>query len=234
MNKLTKKVLLCSTILFSFSGAMAPSIIVSADSQKVEYKSNNSNSSVVDSNFINKFNGAVKLVDNQFVIDKTLLPKNVSESELQKLQNLVAENNNFLKEQLPNISSNKIVETDNSITVGENHDVAVSESRGILMQSRTQYHEGSTYVHYYWWGMRIGVSRTMLRTIGSKGVHSSEAINSMAGVLAIKRSDAAAILGFVGGATWFLGTGLTKAPGGIVFNFTAGAPANGIWGLEWQ
>ncbi|WKB49998.1 hypothetical protein QYH60_13955 (plasmid) [Lactococcus lactis subsp. lactis] len=234
MNKLTKKILLCSATLFLASGTVAQSIIVSADSQKVEYQSNTLDSSAVDSNFINKFDGAIKLVDNQFVIDSTLLPKNVSESELHKLQSLVAENNNFLKEQLPNISSNRIVETDNSITVGETHDVAVSESSGVLMQSRTQYHEGSTYVHYYWWGMRIGVSRTMLRKIGSKGVHSSEAINSMAGVLAIKRADAAAILGFVGGATWFLGTGLTKAPGGIVFNFTAGAPANGIWGLAWQ
>lgn len=83
-------------------------------------------------------------------------------------------------------------------------------------------------------GTRLGVSRTLARKIGQKGVHSAETAGALAGVLGLKLPQAAVYCSFISGVSYLIGTALTKTPGGIVFNFTAGMPSGGVWGFEWQ
>ncbi|AYG01544.1 hypothetical protein [Lactococcus allomyrinae] len=190
----------------------------------------------VNTDFVDRFDNAVSLnsTTGQFEIDKTALPDNASDEELAALNKMVDASNVALAQAIKIVPKVDMVQSDNSVVISDNPQTSqeIAQDSQIVMTST--YHEGSTYVHYYWWGMRIGISKTMIHTIGQDGINSSAAIGALASALGKSRPDVAAILGEIGGVTWFFGVGLTKVPGGFVFNFTAGAPANGVWGLEWQ
>lgn len=92
--------------------------------------------------------------------------------------------------------------------------------------------EGSNYSHTYWWGKRVGVSRSKVRQV-------SGVINSSAGVIAgvlyfIPHPYAKAAAGAIGAAAGVLGYPMSKFPGGIVFNTTPNYLGSQIWSVAFQ
>lgn len=158
-----------------------------------------------DQNFINKFNKAVVLVNNQFTIDYSKLPSSTNQLEITKLQSIISENNTLLKDNTAKFSTT----LDNSVLLTDN--VNNSSFRYL-----SRFKNGSNYVHVYWWGLRIGLSRNTVNNAG-KGV-------TLAGFWIPHRVIAAAVssLGFV----------MDICPGGIVFNSTPGISS--FWGFEFQ
>ncbi len=194
------------------------------------------NNGQINSAFINHFNNAVILDSKtgQFSINQKTLPINATKLELTELDKLISQSNVSLKQTILEVPKANVVQDGNSVVIGDSPKTAeeiASDSQATLI---TIYHEGKTYLHTYWWGTRLGVSRTLARKIGQKGVHSAEAAGALAGVLGLKLPQAAVYCSFISGVSYLIGTALTKTPGGIVFNFTAGMPSGGVWGFEWQ
>lgn len=187
----------------------------------------------VNDDFVDRFDDAVTLNSEtgQFEINKNALPDNASDEELAALNKMVDASNAALAQAIKIVPKADMIQSDDSVVISDNPQTSqtIAQDSQVIMTST--YHNGSTYIHYYWWGMRIGISKSMAQYVGQKGIQSSEAINALAGALGKAKPDAAVILVQIGSVTWFLGTGLSHTPGGFVFNFTAGA---GIWGLEWQ
>lgn len=189
--------------------ALAPSVVnaVQADQvvPKTEVNAQNVMADTPSSNFINKFDVAVKVVNNLFVIDYSNLPQNTSSSELQSLKVLIDQKNSIILKS-ENLNDGTTLEKDNN-------SVIISSNTN---SSMLKFREGSNYVHVYWWGLRIGLSKTTINYIGGGiaigGIWVPEPIVSK--ILAT------------------LGVALGLAPGGIVFNSTPGI-AN-FWGAGWQ
>lgn len=200
---MTKKYLVSSLLLLlSISGGVSlATASVSADSSPavVAVKSDEVAPS---SDFISKFNDSIVLENNAFTIDYSKLPTGTTSDELDKLQTIVNENNLVLK----NNAGNQAVQPVSP--------QASSSNSSIL--TRSKYHEGSNYVHVYWWGLRIGVKKSTINSIGA-GV-AIGGIRLPQPLLSKLVSTAGVVLGAV--------------PGGIVFNSTPGVKS--VWGMEWQ
>lgn len=189
--------------------ALAPSVVnvVQADQvvPKTEVNAQNPMGDTPSSNFINKFDDAVKVVNNLFIIDYKNLPQSTSSSELQSLKALIDQKNSIILKS-ENLSDGTTLEKDNnSVIINSNSN-----------NSMLRFREGSNYVHVYWWGLRIGLSKTTINYIGG-GV--------AIGGIWVPEPIVSKIL-----AT--LGVAMGLAPGGIVFNSTPGI-AN-FWGAGWQ
>ncbi|MDR1606691.1 MAG: hypothetical protein LBS41_06230 [Streptococcaceae bacterium] len=200
----TKLILVSAVVLFSFGTAVS----ISADEvvNETQVTQTNTMTSPVSNNFINKFDKAISLENGRFIINFDALPADTTQSEISQLQQLVFQNNNILLENANN--QNATISTDNkSINFSEQTD-------GI--NGRLRFREGSNYVHLYWWGLRIGISRSTLMYVGG-GV-------GIAGIW-IPEPLISKIIATLGAVT-------ALAPGGIVFNSTPGL-AN-FWGVEWQ
>lgn len=101
---MNKKTIVASLMTgLTFTAALSP-MLANADMvsgpPKVE-----SNYQSTEQTFINKFNASVKLENGKFIINYSTLPTNTSATELQKLKDLVSENNLNLQTGLSN--SNK-------------------------------------------------------------------------------------------------------------------------------
>ena len=200
MNK--KYIVSSLLLLLSISGGVSlgtASVFASSAPTAVAVKSDEVAPS---SDFIIKFNDSIVLENNAFTIDYSKLPADTTASELSQLKSIVNENNLVLK----NNTSNQSVQ---AISPQEN-------STNLTVLARSKYHEGSNYVHVYWWGLRIGVKKSTINSIGA-GV----AIGGIwlpQPLLSKLVSTAGVVLGAV--------------PGGIVFNSTPGVKS--VWGMEWQ
>ena len=200
MNK-TKLVLVSAVDLISFGTATS----ISADevANKTQTAQTNAITSTVSDDFINKFDKAIYLENDRFVINFDILPADTTQTEISQLQQLVSQNNSILLQNVNN--PNATISTDNK-------SVNFSES----VNNRLRFREGSNYVHIYWWGLRIGISRSTLQVIGG-GV-------GIAGIW-IPEPLVSKIIATAGAVT-------ALSPGGVVFNSTPGL-AN-FWGVEWQ
>lgn len=142
---------------------------------------------------------------NKFIIDTNNLPENTTSEELTKLNELISQKNSI-------ISSSENLNNGTKITKESNFIIISDNDNGSMLRFR----EGSNYVHVYWWGLRIGISRTTLHAIGA-GI--------TIGTIWIPEPTITKVL-----AT--LGVLAGVSPGGIVFNSTP--PIATFWGSEFQ
>lgn len=227
MKKTTHKIILSSAMLLLLSGAVAPSAVAFADITTTPQSTQSSSDNVqIDQSFISKYDNAIKLVNNKFIIDESVLPSDISKSDLDKLNSVIASSNNSLQQQLKDTPKENIAVNNNSIVIAENSTVAQQEALGTNIAARSKYHEGSTYLHKYWWGYRIGISKTHLHKI-STGLN----------VAALFPYDKWIPLGWVVSVVvGVLGISAGTAPGGVVFNYSGvpGKPYGTIWYVGWQ
>lgn len=167
--------------------------------------------------FVSKYDNAIELDNNKFVLDESLLPENTTQDEIIKLKAIIKESNSFLNQQFKKVSKENIVKTDNSVVFAESAAVAQQKANGVQIQARIKFKEGSNYSRTYWWGKRVGVSRSKIRQVS--GVITSSA-GVVAGVLYFIPHAYAKAAGAIGAAAGALGYPMSKFPGGIVFNTT--------------
>lgn len=215
-------VLLASvTVLFSTLTSSLVNVVQADQSvSKTAVNAQNVITNIPSSDFIKKFDKAVKLVNNQFVVIQKNMPVNATNEEIAQFNSLIAKNNCYLQRVITSSPSENIIHENNSIIIGQ----TLQDAKIATNKIKLNYKNGSTYLHVYWWGLRIGVSRSVLIpavqigcTIGSVYVPAKVLIATL-------------------GA---LGVGASYIPGGIVFNsspqFTpiAGSGAL-VWGVGWQ
>lgn len=214
MNKKTIVASLMTGLILTT--ALSP-ILANADTLNAPPKVENTYQST-EQDFINKFDASIKLENGKFVIDYSSLPSSTTTSEIEKLETQINNSNQLISR----------MSTSDTQVFYSNKYISISSNK------LTAYHEGATYVHYYWYGPRIGVSKSAAIKLGKAGINTSTAAGILAGYLGIKSGDAAALCGFIGSAAATFGFVLTHVPGGFVFNVTAGMPGGPAWGFEWQ
>ncbi|MEY8444541.1 hypothetical protein AALA52_09940 [Lactococcus ileimucosae] len=99
--------------------------------------------------FVSKYDNAIELDNNKFVLDESLLPENITQGEIIKLKAIIKESNSFLNQQFKKVSKENIVKTDNSVIFAESAAVAQQEANGVQIQARIKFKEGSNYSHTY-------------------------------------------------------------------------------------
>ncbi|MDR0200189.1 MAG: hypothetical protein LBI43_06405 [Streptococcaceae bacterium] len=250
MKKTTKKIIIASSISLVFVGVGTGYYEVNAHHFNINKNApltfsrvkvisdatliNNSapTSPIVDGqvnlSFINRFNAAISLSNGQYVINQKLIPLNASTEEVSTLNQLVNQQNQGLKQIISTTPKADIAQSGNSVIVGQTPQVTQAQEQQNQIITTTTYHEGSNYFHSYWWGDRIGISRTTLRK-------SSPALAFLSAVPAAKVIP---YLGWVfSGAMAALSVETRSAKGGIVFNYCGGLFAAGaypIWGMAYQ
>lgn len=117
------------------------------------------------------------------------------------------------------------VQVGNSVVVANSITDAQQASQQNDLTTTSNYHYGSTYLHVYWYGFRIGMNRSDIQLAVGAGL-------VIAGVYVPVRAAQAAlgVLGLTVGR--FI-------PGGVVFNSSPQfAPLVGsravVWGVQWQ
>ncbi|MDI6495689.1 hypothetical protein [Leuconostoc lactis] len=89
-----------------------------------------------------------------------------------------------------------------------------AELEGQSLTNVSRYHEDSSYIHHYWWGYRIGISKTDLQR-AAFGLNAAT----------LFPYDKWIPLGWVVTAVaGIAGLSAGSAPGGVVFNYS-GVPA---------
>lgn len=180
--------------------------------------------------FISRFNNAVTLTDNnQYVINKANLPTNASSVEMQELDKLITQSNIDLKAVIAKVPKANIAKVGNSVVVGDSQQTTQKIVQGSTVLPMSLFHEGYNYFHSYWWGYRIGVSKTTLHNLGGVVGSGGAAIAGVLWFIPTPQTDGAAAA--ISAASAILGFGLNYAPGGIVFNLS---PVAGFWGPELQ
>ncbi|MDR0200198.1 MAG: hypothetical protein LBI43_06450 [Streptococcaceae bacterium] len=178
--------------------------------------------------FINRFNGAVVLENGQFVINQKLIPLNATSQEINSLNQLVSAQNANLKQILNTTPKSDVAQIENSVIVGQTPSVVQQQSQATQIITTSTFHEGSNYVHVYWWGLRIGISKSTLHQAGNAAGGVSLVVGGI-GLIPGPNSFACGVVSLAIGA---LGFGASNAPGGIVFNCTPGVVS--VWGAGWQ
>jgi hypothetical protein len=182
--------------------------------------------------FISKYDRAIKLENNKFVIDKDLMPENTSKGEIAKLNEVIEASNLSLEQQLKNVPKENMIKTNNSVVVGENVIVTQQEASGGQIQARIKFKEGSNYSHIYWWGKRVGVSRSTIRKVSSAITGPAEVLGGI--LYFIPHPYAKAAGGAIAAAAAILGYPMSNFPGGIVFNTTPNYLGSQIWSVAFQ
>lgn len=193
---------------------ISQSTVVKSDYGIVDLEANSQptqpiiNGGQVNQAFINRFNNAITLNSKtgQFDINKKLLPENATKMELATLDDLISQSNVSLKTTISKVSKSDMVQTGNSVVVADNSQTAEAVAQNTKIQTESLFHEGSNYVHHYWWGYRIGYSKSKVQHIGN-------------------------VLADAGGVAIGLGTALKYCPGGIVFNISFHCVE---WGQQFQ
>ncbi|MCI2095292.1 MULTISPECIES: hypothetical protein [Lactococcus] len=172
--------------------------------------------------FINRFNNDIVLDSKtgQFVINQKLLPVNATNIELGTLNTLVAQSNSQLKQIVQKSPKSHTVQVGNSVVVANSITDAQRASQQNDLTTTSSYHYGSTYLHVYWYGFRIGLNRSDVQLAVGAGL-------VIAGVYVPVRAAQAAlgVLGLTVGR--FI-------PGGVVFNSSPQfAPLMGSRAVVW-
>lgn len=175
----------------------------------------------VEQEFVNRFNQAVNLdkETGRFVINNDLIPKNATEKEISSLNSFVQQTNADLDQMQKNNDDANTVQTGKSLVIANDAQTAQSVANNSLITNVSRYHYGSTYVHVYWWGLRIGLNKGDLALAIGAGC--------VVGGVYIPVRVAQVVLGLVGL------TADKLVPGGIVFN-SSPQVGQSIWGVEWQ
>lgn len=177
----------------------------------------------VNDEFINRFDNAVSLNEKtgKFEIDKSKIPNNASEEEISALNKRVDTSNVSLKKIIASTPKENTVQNEDSVVVANDEKTA----KEIQVSTMGKYHDGSTYLHVYWWGLRIGINKAQTQYAASAGL-------VIAGVYVPAKAVQAAL--------GILGLSVGKfIPGGIVFNSSpqfipvVGSDAI-VWGVGWQ
>lgn len=185
----------------------------------------------VSQEFIDRFNNVISLNADgtKFIINESLIPINATETELTELNNLVNQSNKDLASAIQSAPAKNVEEVGNSVIVAKDAQTAEKVSaqlEGKSLTSVSRYHEGSTYIHHYWWGYRVGISKTDLHRVAN-GLN----------VAALFPYDKWIPLGWVvtvvAGAA---GIAAGAAPGGVVFNYSGvpATPYGSIWSVGFQ
>lgn len=181
----------------------------------------------VNDEFVNRFDNAVTLNSEtgQFEIDKSALPDNASSEEISVLNKMVDTSNLSLEKIIETAPKENTVQTGDSVVVANDEKTAQIEAQDTQISTMRKYRSGSTYLHVYWWGLRIGINKAQTQYAASVGL-------VIAGVYVPARAAQAAL--------GVLGLSVGKfIPGGIVFNSSpqfiplAGSRAI-VWGVGWQ
>lgn len=172
--------------------------------------------------FINRFNNDIVLDSKtgQFVINQKLLRVNATNIELGTLNTLVAQSNSQLKQIVQKSPKSHTVQVGNSVVVANSITDAQRASQQNDLTTTSSYHYGSTYLHVYWYGFRIGLNRSDVQLAVGAGL-------VIAGVYVPVRAAQAAlgVLGLTVGR--FI-------PGGVVFNSSPQfAPLMGSRAVVW-
>lgn len=186
------------------------------------------NNGQINSAFINRFNNAVILDSKtgQFVIDKNFLPTNTTQMELASLNKLISDANAGLKGVVAQAPKGDVVQVGNSVVVADNPTTAKEIAQGTQAKTVSTHHNGSNYIHHYWWGYRIGISGTTLHK-------ASLGLNAAALFPYDKWIPVGWVISVVCG---ILGIASGASPGGVVFNYSGlpGTPYGTIWSVGWQ
>lgn len=78
-----------------------------------------------------------------------------------------------MEQRFKDVTKENISKTNNSVVFAENATVAQQETSDVRLQARIAFKERSDYSHTYWWGKRVGVSRSIARQV-SGIINSSE------------------------------------------------------------
>lgn len=185
----------------------------------------------VSQEFIDRFNNAISLNADgtKFVINESLIPTNATQTELTELNNLVNQSNKDLAPAVQSAPSQNVEKVGNSVVVANDSQTAEKVSAELQGQSLTnvsRYHEGSTYIHHYWWGYRIGISKTDLH-------RAAFGLNAAALFPYDKWIPLGWVVSVVAGLA---GLSAGSAPGGVVFNYSGvpATPYGTIWSVGFQ
>lgn len=83
--------------------------------------------------FISKYDSAIKLENNKFVLDKNLLPQGTSQDDIAKLNEVIKASNLSLEQQFKDVPKENIRKTNNSVVFAENATVAQQEASGVQL-----------------------------------------------------------------------------------------------------
>lgn len=179
----------------------------------------------VSDEFVDRFDNAVTLNNEtgQFEIDKSVLPDNASAEELSALNKLVAESNQSLKKIIAVAPKQDTVQTDDSVIVANDSKTAQAVAQDTQLTTMATHHYGSTYLHVYWYGLRIGLNKSDAQLAFGAGM--------VIGGVYVPVRAIQAVFGILGL------TASRLIPGGIVFNsspqFTAIMGVHAIiWGVN--
>ena len=197
------------------------SVSASANENTNVHLENRNNSYATSEEFINKFNSSISMKNNKFVIDYNRLPSNTSRDEIKKLNNVINQSNQTISRELSITPKKNIIKNNNSVTiVSRNENEQSLEYRGLIFDNRKP-SNGKNFVHTYWWGFRVGISRQNLHRLGLGlsivGDFPFDKFFPVSWVV----SEALSIAGIVS----------SEARHGVVFNVT---PTGYIWGVSDQ
>lgn len=168
--------------------------------------------SVVNDKFVNKFDSAVSMKNNKFVIDYSKITS-ASGQEVRELKSLVNQSNSTLGKLYSVAPEDSVYKDKNSVTFFpiDNNQFTLEYRSG---------RNGKTFIHSYWWGYKIGISKKDLHKI-SMGLDAA----------AVVPYDKFLPIGWaVTMATGLAGIATGNATSGIVFNFSGGM----VWGAKRQ
>ncbi|MCG4734993.1 hypothetical protein L0M92_15415, partial [Casaltella massiliensis] len=67
--------------------------------------------------------------------------------------------NESLKKIIASTPKENTVQTGDSVVVANDEKTAKEEAKESQISTMGKYHNGSTYLHVYWWGLRIGINK---------------------------------------------------------------------------
>ncbi|MFK4935471.1 hypothetical protein [Lactococcus garvieae] len=162
--------------------------------------------------FIHKFNQCIHLEKDFFTIDYQSLPEHTTSEEVSTLEKLIDQENKALSSLKNSNDTKEITQSNDSIIISETK----SKNFELLSDfSSSRYHEGINYIQVLWYGLRIGISKTVVNAAGTGMVFLGKYISEE-----IISDIIVGLGGIVGGV-----------PGGIAFTWT---PILGPWDFEWQ
>lgn len=184
----------------------------------------------VNDEFVDRFDDAVTLNSKtgQFEINKSVFPDNASAEEVAEVEKMVNSSNASLKQIIKEVPKDNTVQTGDSVVVANDEKTAQAEAQATQISTMSKYHNGSDYVHVYWWGIRVGISKSTLHTAGNIYGGISLAVGAI-GLIPGPHSFGCGVASLAIGV---LGFAASNSPGGIVFNCTP--PVANVWGVGWQ
>ncbi|MDR3191311.1 MAG: hypothetical protein LBT80_09045 [Lactobacillaceae bacterium] len=166
----------------------------------------------------------VVVKNNQYVFEAPV-NSGLSDQQITEITTKISQANNNVTDHGMTINpdTKSVVQTSDSLN---DAGITVEKLEGHLLSKGTTYHNGSNYIHAYWWGYRIGLSRSLLRS----------ASPALAFAAAFPYDKWIPIGWVISVACAAVSWGTNSIPGGIVFNYSGipGTPYGTIWSVGWQ